>query len=219
LKYTLDNWRLVKFGTSEAQRRLFFGMRKQQHVLESHGIEPDSRNLAAALNVKEKDVVLMMERASGAEAPLDAPRGSPGRDERSLADTLGDVPALQPDLQLESADFGQHLRDRLKIIEDTLAGRELAIFRRRLLCDEPDTLAELARDFGVSRERTRQLESRLKGRILTDLTSDFGDALEIGRKARRLVTSASIGPRADAFSTVIRPDRRSTRPAAAMGHS
>lgn len=178
LKYTLDNWRLVKVGSSRAQRKLFFSLRKQQRSLESRGIEASIQNLAAGLNVKEKEVVLMIESATGAETPLDALRGPPGGDGRTLADVLGDVPALQPDLQLETADFASQLRGRLKGIEDTLAGRELAIFRRRLLCDEPETLAELALDFGVSRERTRQLEDRLKGRIRGDLTRDFGDALE-----------------------------------------
>jgi RNA polymerase sigma-32 factor len=178
LKYTLDNWRLVKVGTSGAQRKLFFSMRKQQRLLESRGIEVNGRNVAAALNLKEEDVALMMERATGTEAPLDAPQGRPGGDERTLADVLGDAPSLQPDLQLETADFAWQLRDRLKGIEGTLAGRELAIFRRRLLCDEPETLAELARDFGVSRERARQLEDRLKGRIRDDLTRNLGEALE-----------------------------------------
>ena len=178
LKYTLDNWRLVKAGTSEVQRKLFFSLRKQQRALESHGIEANSRNLAAALNVKEKDVVVMMERVSGTETPLDAPRGPRGGDERSLADILGDSPSLQPDLRLETADFAWHLRERLRIIGETLAGRELAIFRRRLLCEKPETLDELAVDFGVSRERTRQLEDRLKGRIRSDLTRNLGDALE-----------------------------------------
>src|SRR5450432_171869 len=93
-KYTLDNWRLVKAGTSEAQRKLFFTMRKQQRVLESNGVEADSRHLAVALNVKEKDVVLMLERASGTEAPLDGRPGPTGGEARSLAETLGDAPAL-----------------------------------------------------------------------------------------------------------------------------
>jgi RNA polymerase sigma-32 factor len=193
LKYTLDNWRLVKAGTSKTQRRLFFSLRKQQHALESRGIEPNNRNLAAALNVKEKDVVLMLERATGTETPLDAPRRSSGADERSLADTLGDAPALQPDVQLETADFTWHLRDRLRVIEDTLAGRELAIFRRRLLCDEPERLDALALDFGVSRERMRQLEARLKERLRSDLTGSLGEALELGRDARNPPTGASTG--------------------------
>ena len=179
LKYTIDNWRLVKAGTTETQRRLFFNLRKQRNALERRGIEADSQNLAAALNVKESDVVLMMERTAGTETSLDAPRGPRGNEAWSLADALGDVPGVQPDVRLETADFAWQLRGRLKVIEDTLAGRELAIFRRRLLCDEPATLAELAVDFGVSRERARQIEYRLKGRIRQDLTK------RAGRRARR----------------------------------
>jgi RNA polymerase sigma-32 factor len=191
LKYTLDNWRLVKAGTSKTQRRLFFTLRKQRHALEGRGIEANSRNLAAALNVKEKDVVLMLERAAGTETPLDAPRGPSGADERSLADTLGGAASLQPDRQLETADFAWHLRDRLRVIEETLAGRELAIFRRRLLCDEPERLDDLALDFGVSRERMRQLEDRLKARLRNDLTGSFGETLEVSRDAR--YAHASMG--------------------------
>jgi RNA polymerase sigma-32 factor len=191
LKYTIDNWRLVKAGTSEAQRRLFFSLRKQQSALERRGVEGDSRTLAAALNVREQDVVLMLERFVGTETSLDAPRGQSGSEGRSFAETLRDAPALQPDVRLEAADFTWQLRARLKSIEDTLAGRELAIFRRRLLCDEPETLAELAVDFGVSRERTRQIEHRLIGRIRLDLTKGLGDALGVG--ARFIQPPAPMG--------------------------
>jgi RNA polymerase sigma-32 factor len=181
LKYTLDNWRLVKAGTSQTQRRLFFNLQKQRRELESRGIEANSRNLAVALNVKEKDVVLMTERFAGVETSLDAPRGTAGDDEWSLSDRLGDTATLQPDVQVEAAEFAERLRTRLQTIEGRLAGRELEIFQRRLWCDEPETLAELAMDFGVSRERTRQLEDRLKGRIRLDLKNDLGDALETKR--------------------------------------
>jgi RNA polymerase sigma-32 factor len=187
LKYTLDNWRLVKAGTSQTQRRLFFNLQKQRRELESRGIEANTRNLATALNVKEKDVVLMTERFAGAETSLDAPRGTLGDDAWSLSDRLGDAPTLQPDAQVEAAEFAARLRNRLRIIEDALDGRELEIFQRRLWCDEPETLAELAAGFGVSRERTRQLEDRLKGRIRLDLKNDLGDALEtksVPRSAR-----------------------------------
>jgi RNA polymerase sigma-32 factor len=206
-KYTLDNWRLVKAGTSEAQRKLFFTMRKQQRVLESNGVEADSRHLAAALNVKEKDVILMLERASGTEAPLDGRPGPTGGEARSLAETLGDAPALQPDLQLETADFAWQLQDRLKTFGDTLAGRELAIFRRRLLCAEPETLAELALDFGVSRERTRQLENRLKERLRLDLKRNLGDALEVGPQARYSYTVTSRNTPSNPGFTGVYDDR------------
>jgi RNA polymerase sigma-32 factor len=191
LKYTIDNWRLVKAGTSEVQRRLFFSLRKQQSALERRGVDGDSRALAAALNVKEQDVVLMLERFVGTETSLDAPRGQSGSEGSSFAETLRDAPALQPDVRLEAADFTWQLRARLKSIEETLVGRELAIFRRRLLCDEPETLAELAVDFGVSRERTRQIEHRLIGRIRLDLTKGLGDALSVG--ARFTQPSAAMG--------------------------
>jgi RNA polymerase sigma-32 factor len=181
LKFTLENWRLVQAGTSQVQRKLFFNLGKQRDALERRGIGADSHNLAAVLEVKEKDVSFMMERFAAAEASLDAPSGLPGRESWSLADTLGGAPTLQPDVRLEAADFGQQLRGRLKVIEETLAGRELAIFHRRLLCDEPETLAELAVDFGVSAERTRQIEQGLKGRIRLDLTKGLGDALDVGR--------------------------------------
>jgi RNA polymerase sigma-32 factor len=188
LKYTLDNWRLVKAGTTETQRRLFFTLRRRRNELERRGIEASSQNLAAALNVKEKDVAVMLERIGGAETSLDAPRGSPGHEGGpeawSLMDTLGDAPTLQPDAQLEDADFARHLQGRLKIFAETLAGRELAIFRRRLLSDEPETLAALAADFGVSRERARQLEERLKGRIRVDLAKELGLPFEAGRGDR-----------------------------------
>jgi RNA polymerase sigma-32 factor len=192
LKYTLENWRLVKAGTSQAQRRLFFNLQKQRRELERRGIEANSRNLAAALDVREKDVVLMTERFAGGETSLDAPRGTSGEDAWSWSDRLGDLPGLQPDAQVEAADFAARLRDRLRTIEHALSGRELEIFQRRLWCEEPETLAELAVDFGVSRERTRQLEDRLKGRIRLDLTSDLGDALEMGRSARGVRPPARV---------------------------
>jgi RNA polymerase sigma-32 factor len=209
LKYTLDNWRLVKAGTTETQRRLFFTLQKERSELERRGIEGNSRNLAAALDVREKDVVIMLERIGGAETSLDAPRGPAGHEEAwSLLDTLGDAPSLQPDVRLENADFARHLREHLKTFEDTLEGRELAIFRRRLLSDEPETLAALAADFGVSRERTRQLEERLKARIRIELTRGLGDALQIRRDAKFSYAPAARGPWSTPVSAAFKPDRR-----------
>ncbi|MDB4979314.1 MAG: uncharacterized protein JWM82_66 [Myxococcales bacterium] len=182
LKYTVANWRLVKAGTTLAQRRLFFGLTKQRRDLEGRGIEANSRNVAVAMNLKESDVVVMMERFAGAETSLEAPRGPSEND--SWSDVLGGAPGLQPDVQLETIDFARELHRRVNALEATLEGRELAIFRRRLVCDEPATLAELAQDFGVSPERTRQLEGRLKARIRDHLTETLGDALEVGPSRR-----------------------------------
>jgi RNA polymerase sigma-32 factor len=210
LKYTIDNWRLVKAGTTETQRRLFFTLQKRRSELERRGIEANSQNLAAALNVKERDVVTMLERMGGAETSLDVPRGPPGHESRSLMETLGDAAAVQPDVRLENADFARHLRERLRVFANTLAGRELAVFQRRLLSDEPETLAALAVDFGVSRERARQIEERLKGRIRLDLTRELGDAIQIRRGDRVSRAPASLGPRSYRVSATSKPDRRAS---------
>ena len=211
LKYTLDNWRLVKAGTTETQRRLFFTLRKQRAELERRGVEANSQNLAAALNAKEKDVVMMLERIAGAETSLDVPRGPPGHESWSLMETLGDAPAVQPDVRVEDADFARHLQARLKAFGDTLAGRELKIFRRRLLSEEPETLSMLAVDFGVSRERTRQLEERLKARLRCELTKDLGDALQIRRGAVVPSAPAAPAPLAPAGFATFKADRRAPR--------
>lgn len=177
LKYTLDNWRLVKVGSSTVQRRLFFNLRKERDALQRRGIDPDSQNLAQALDVQEKDVAFMLERFAGEELSLEAPKLVRGNHVGTLGDTLDDKETPQPDVQVEAADVRARLRYRLGIIEETLAGRELVLFRRRLLNDEPATLAELASEFGVSRERTRQLEYQLKVRLRRALATDLGDAI------------------------------------------
>jgi RNA polymerase sigma-32 factor len=183
LKFTLDNWRLVKAGTSEPQRRLFFNLQKERSALERQGIEADAPHLAAAMKLKEKDVVVMMDRFANNETSLDAPRAFGGEDMGTLADTIGDAPALRPDARLETSDLARTLMTQMKTIEDTLEGRELTIFRRRIMCEEPATLEQIAADFGVTRERARQLEFRLKGRIQNQLKRFMGDALE-GRGVR-----------------------------------
>ena len=193
LKFTLENWRLVKAGTTEPQRRLFFNLQKERIALEKQGIEADAAHLAVAMNLKEKDVAVMLERFANSDLSLDAPRESHGEDLGSLGDTIGDAPALQPDERLEASDLARTLLSELKTIEDTLAGRELTIFRRRIMCDEPASLQDIAADFGVTRERARQLEVALKGRIQCDLRKAMGDALEgRGARARR----CAVGPRA-----------------------
>jgi len=186
LKFTLDNWRLVKAGTTEPQRRLFFNLQKERVALEKQGIEADAAHLAAAMNLKEKDVASMLDRFANNDVSLEAPRAVHGEDVGSLADTIGDAPALRPDERLEASDLARTLLSELKTIEDTLAGRDLTIFRRRIMSEDPATLQDIAAAFGVTRERARQLEVALKGRIQTDLRRVMGDALEgRGGRARR----------------------------------
>jgi RNA polymerase sigma-32 factor len=183
MTFTLNNWRLVKAGTTEGQRRLFFCLRKAQSKLACLGIEANGAQLAALLKVKEQDLAAMLERLAGGETSLDAPVQSDRGGPRSIGESLSAAPSSRPDVWLEGSEFDQLLRAKLKVFGDALEGREADIFQRRLLSEAPDTLASLAIAFGVSRERTRQVERRLKTRIRDYLTEELGDSLEMRRVA------------------------------------
>jgi RNA polymerase sigma-32 factor len=183
MQFTLSNWRLVKAGTTDSQRRLFFGLRKARSKLACMGLEADGPRLAALLNVTEEDLTAMLERIADGETSLDAPVQSNRGGQRSIGDSLSAAPTLRPDVWFEASEFDQLLRAKLEAFGDSLEGREADIFRRRLLSDEPATLTSLAATFGVSRERARQVEYHLKTRIRDYLCDELGDSLEMRRTA------------------------------------
>ena len=204
LKFSLDNWRLVKVGTTQAQRKLFFCLRRERDRLEQTGAEVDTRALASRLRVKESDIVAMLERFAGGEMSLDAPARSQDAGAVTVGDLLSDTSVPGPDRRVEDAEFTQVLHAKLELFGATLQGREAQIFRRRLLTDEPVKLAQLAAKFGVSRERARQLEQRLKARIRAYLQDQLGDDFELPVQKRRY--DEPIAP-PTANSAVPRPER------------
>lgn len=181
LKFILGNHRLVKMGTTQAQRKLFFNLRKEQERLESQGFHADAASIAKALDVREKDVVEMQKRLGAPDASFDAPLGS-GDDgkARTRHDVLEGNQGRRPDEIVEDAQFQARLRDSLEAFAATLDGRDERIFRGRWLTEEPMMLRELGKEFGVSRERARQLEQRLLGRVKDHLRESLGTAVEIG---------------------------------------
>jgi RNA polymerase sigma-32 factor len=179
LSFTMKNWRLVTVGTTQVQRKLFFSLRKERDRLERTGAEADTRELASRLQVKETEIVGMMERFAGGEMSLDLPARSKEAEGPTIGDLLSDTSAPGPDQRVEDAEFTQVLRSKLEAFGATLRGRDAQIFGQRLLSDEPLTLVQLAAQFGVTRERTRQLEQRLKIRIRAYLQNELGDAFEV----------------------------------------
>jgi RNA polymerase sigma-32 factor len=178
LKFILANWRMVRIGTTQAQRRLFFNLRRERERMEKMGIETDSRRLAAALDVSEGDVVEMERRLAASETSLDAPvRGEDGSLGRTQVDLVQAGPAARPDLQVENGEFQELLRSKLETFGAGLIDRELHIFQRRLLADKPATLEQIGADHGVSRERARQIEERLKKKLRSFLETELGDSL------------------------------------------
>jgi RNA polymerase sigma-32 factor len=177
LKFILANWRLVKVGTTQPQRRLFFNLRKEREKLEKQGYQVDAKHLAAALDVTEQEVIEMERRLNASEISLDAPVRSDDQGDRTRGDLVPAMPASRPDMQVEASEFGLLLREKLQTFGATLRDRDLEIFTARLVNDEPATLVELAERFGVTRERVRQIECRLKGRLRTYLETELGEGV------------------------------------------
>jgi RNA polymerase sigma-32 factor len=178
LKFILANWRLVKVGTTQPQRRLFFNLRKEREKLEKQGFQVEPKHLAAALDVTEQEVIEMERRLNASEISLDAPVRSDEQGDRTRGDLVPATPASRPDLQVEANEFGSLLKQKLHSFGATLRDRDLEIFRARLINDEPATLVELAERFGVTRERVRQIECRLKGRLRLYLEAELGEGVK-----------------------------------------
>ncbi|MBK7824863.1 RNA polymerase factor sigma-32 [Nannocystis sp.] len=179
LKFILNNWRLVKIGTTQNQRKLFFNLRKQREKLLQAGVDPTAERIAKELDVSESEVIEMDRRLSSPDMSLNAPLneddGDGGRTRLDIIEDSTDDPAMK----VESAEFKDILQEKLRRFGATLAGRELEIFRDRIVADDPVTLQELGDRWKVSRERARQLEKRMVLRLREFLQSELGDAVQI----------------------------------------
>ncbi|NJK33208.1 MAG: RNA polymerase factor sigma-32, partial [Deltaproteobacteria bacterium] len=179
LKHILNNWRMVKIGTTQNQRKLFFNLRKQREALIKAGIDPTAENIAKELDVSTEEVVEMQKRMAAPDASLDAPLGSDDDDSgRTRMDMLEDD-AGGPEDEISSREFKRLLHDKLRTFGATLEGRELEIFSDRLMSDDPVTLQDLGDRWGVSRERARQIEKRMVLRLRAYLQDELGDAVQI----------------------------------------
>ncbi len=183
LKFILNNWRLVKIGTTQAQRKLFFNLRKEKERLEQLGFQPTAALLAENLQVSEKEVEEMEKRLSSPESSLDAPVTSEDDGGRTRLDYLPSDEE-RPDHAVEQGEFARLLRDKLETFAATLEGREQTIFRERWLTDAPKTLQEIGDEYGVSRERARQLEKRLLGKLRKYLEAELGQTVDIDALSR-----------------------------------
>ncbi len=170
LKYLLDNFRLVKVGTSQAQKKLFYHLLREKQRLESQGISPAPALIAHNLQVKEKDVIEMEQRllGPGAEVSLDAPMNTDDP-KSTLMNHLLDLKE-NADIQLERQEWLDILAETLPLLKKELNPKELAILETRILGDEPKTLQEVADEFGLTRERVRQLEVRVVEKLKNKLS-------------------------------------------------
>lgn len=160
--FILQSWRLVKIGTTQAQRRLFYKLEKTKRMLaRMHGgrDKVDRRLVAETLNVREELVEEMEQRLGAQEVSLDSRYQMDGEEGRSLTEILPDLGPSQEEMMGE-AEYEDVRRTYLHEALGQLSDRERLIIRRRRLLDEPQTLSEIGKELGITRERVRQLEAR-----------------------------------------------------------
>jgi RNA polymerase sigma-32 factor len=178
LKFIMENWKLVKIGTTQTQRKLFFNLAKERDKLMAQGFFPEPKLLAERLDVKEEDIEEMTQRLGGGEVSLNAPIGDGGKEEYSsfIPDKTIDV-----DERLSEAEGRAILLKKLEQYRSRLSKKELDIFDNRIMADEPLTLQDFGDKYNISRERVRQIQAKIVSNIkkwLKEEISDFEDQFE-----------------------------------------
>jgi RNA polymerase sigma-32 factor len=175
-RFLINNWRLVKIGTTQAQRKLFFNLKKETERLEAEGFAPQPKLLAQRMGVKESEVREMQERMSQSEISLDQPSPSTNDDDGggNLLDALPDA-SYNPEEATARSEWRDFAKAQVDEFARTLEGKDREIFQDRLLSEEPPTLQEIGSRYGISRERVRQIESGLKRRFKAFLEAHASD--------------------------------------------
>lgn len=175
VRYVIANWRMVKIGTTQAQRKLFFNLQKEKEKLEAAGFYPAPKLLAEKLNVKESEVVEMQQRLGSSDLSVDAPVKSDS-DTNLLGLLEGDESTAEELVgQKQLAELIQQGMDEFAA---TLNKNEKKIFRARMLSEDKATLQELSDVLSLSRERVRQIESKVKEKLKEFFMANYGSAVD-----------------------------------------
>lgn len=158
LKFIMDNWRLVKIGTTQGQRKLFFKLKKEKQKLIDQGFDPKPKLLSQRLGVTEREIVDMDQRLDGWDVSLDAPLKEDSDTERiEFLSTNAD----SAEEKMAKKEIETLLHNKVEDFKKTLTDRELEIFEIRIFSDKPITLQEIGDQYGISRERVRQVEKNI----------------------------------------------------------
>jgi RNA polymerase sigma-32 factor len=157
LKYIMDSWSLVKVGTTQSQRKLFYRLNKEKQKLEALGIYPTPQLLASTLDVKEEDIEDMQKRLAFTDISFETPIHEEGED------TIMDVIKAGEDIEdvVAEKQRSEILAEKVKEFKKTLNDKEVFIFENRVIAEEPMTLREIGAKFKISRERVRQIENKV----------------------------------------------------------
>jgi RNA polymerase sigma-32 factor len=172
LKFIMDNWRMVKIGTTQGQRKLFFRLKKEKQQLIEQGFDPKPKLLSERLGVSEKEVVDMDQRLANWDLSLDEPLKDDSNTERiEFINTESD----SSEDQMAKKEIEDILHTKVKKFKRTLNDRELEIFEQRIFSDSPLTLQEIGETYNISRERVRQVENNILKKMKAYFKKDMPD--------------------------------------------
>jgi len=158
LKFIMDNWRLVKIGTTQGQRKLFFKLKKEKQKLIDEGFDPKPKLLSERLGVSEREIVDMDQRLDGWDVSLDAPLKDDSDTERIEFVSTEDHSAED---RVAKKEMEHLLHQKIDEFRKKMTDRELEIFDQRIFSDTPVTLQEIGDRYSISRERVRQIEKNV----------------------------------------------------------
>jgi len=158
LKFIMDNWRLVKIGTTQGQRKLFFKLKKEKQKLIDEGFDPKPKLLSERLGVSEREITDMDQRLDGWDVSLDAPLKNDSDTERIEFLSTGGESVEE---QVSKKEIEALLHNKIAEFRKKMTPREIEIFDLRIFSDNPVTLQEIGDRYGISRERVRQVEKNI----------------------------------------------------------
>jgi RNA polymerase sigma-32 factor len=171
-RYMMDNYRFVRIGKKQSQRKLFYNLKKTKTQLEQEGIEPSPAEIARRLRVPPKDLIEIQQHLENPEVSLNDPVR--GRHNSEKLDLLAET-SLSVEEKFETYQLRNLLLDNAREFKKNLDRRETDILEQRILAEKPKTLKILGDTYGVSRERIRQVESRIIERLRAYLLNEFPD--------------------------------------------
>ena len=172
LKHLLDHWSIVKVGTTNARRRLFFNLKKEKERLEREGITAGPRLLAERFQATEEDVVDVSKALSARDLSLDAPVTEDS--EHQVWETIA-APAQPPDEAYAQSELREILREKLAAFGARLKPKERYVLQQRLVAEDPATLQAIGDHFGITREAARQIEKKVIGMLRDYLKTELKD--------------------------------------------
>lgn len=179
--YIKDNYRIVRLGSTRHGRKLFDNLRKERENLLSQGIMPSTKALSESLEIPEEEIVMFSQHFNNPALSFDSKNSDD--DSRPLEETVASAQFDNPEEENINKELSLRLKEKLSIFASFLTdNRERSIWERRMMTESPCSLKELGEEYGVSKERIRQIESKIKLRLRGFLEEELGEDLEFDFK-------------------------------------